>query len=395
MAAFFRRLAARLAAAFRSDRIDHDLRDEIASHVAIRTDEHVRRGVAAGEARRLALIEFGGVASLTERHRDARGLPWIDAIRQDAGYALRMCRRSPWFFAGAALTLALGIGVNGAVFSIVRAVLLQPLPYRDPSRLVMVWHQRAQTIGAKSDLLNPTFTRQTATSAMANRAHLEAKDVMESATYIGAPYNLEAEFDIALADRAERLRGALATANFFDVLGVRAAHGRLFTPSDESQDSALVVLSDSLWRRAFGGNPEILGQPITLMAGRQKKPKSFTVIGILPPAFRFTYPQQTDVWTILPWSELPGPAVAGYWTLGRLNNGVSLRAAQARVAGLQVYAPRPDDRPENREVFTLEPITDWVTAETRPSLLLVAGVAALLLVIACATVASALFVRVT
>lgn len=318
----------------------------------------------------------------------------MDQIRQDLAYAWRLFRRSRWFYAGVALTLAAGIGANGAVFTVLRAVLLQPLPYSDPDRLVMVWRPRATNVAAPRDLLRPVVSRTPPGGRVAYRVHEEGADVVESATYKSWQGNLEAQFDIRLEDRAERLRGALVTANFFDVLGTPAALGRTITAADETANPTAIVLSDGLWRRAFGADSTIIGRRVTLLAQRGRVPTVFTVVGVMPPAFDFTYPESTEAWAILPWQQVNSPTT-GFWTVARLRPGVTRDAAQARLAAFPASFEPPDLPPQYRDTIRLEAVTDWVTSESRPSLLLLGAVAVLLLLIACSTVASALFVRAT
>lgn len=317
-------------------------------------------------------------------------------MRQDIVHAMRAYRRAPLFYAGVLLTLALGIGANGAVFGILRAVLLQPLPYQDPSRVVMVWLSPERAPAPTRDILRPAVRRSTPFGSQAARVHEQATDVLSNiAVYRSWQGNLEAQFDLTLADHAERLRGMLATANFFDVLGVAAAEGRVFTAADEKSNEPVVVLSYALWQRAFGGDRSIVGRSLTLVVGRApRRPQVFTVLGVLPRTFRFTYPDETEAWVIHPWSEMAGPTT-GFWTVARLAPGVTLAAAQTRVAAIPASLDPRFNTPERREIFSLQPITEWVVGETRPSMLLLGGVALLLLLITCATVASALFVRMT
>jgi putative ABC transport system permease protein len=175
------------------------------------------------------------------------------------------------------------------------------------------------------------------------------------------------------------------------VLGVTAVEGRVFTAADASSNEPVVVLSYALWQHAFGGDRSIVGRPLTLVAGYPRRPQVFSVLGVLPRTFRFTYPGETEAWVIAPWSEMTGPT-AGFWTVARLAPGVTLAAAQTRVAAIPSWIDPRSNTPERRQIFTLQPITEWVVGETRPSMLLLAGVAFLLLLITCATVASALFV---
>jgi putative ABC transport system permease protein len=298
----------------------------------------------------------------------------MGALGQDVRHAFRIFRRAPLFYAGLLATLALGIGANGAVFGILQAVLLQPLPYDHPDEVVMVWRARADAPAGQRGLLTPEMARDW---------REQSKDVFTGVAAIRSwAGSADAQFDLVLGDRAERLRGALATPDFFDLLGVRAARGRLFGPGDEQSAERPVVLTDGLWRRAFGGDPAIVGRSITLVAGvRPRGPRGFTVIGILPPAFRFTYPQETEVWTLQSRAE-PGGGICCH-AVARLKPGVSFASASARMAAIRSHL----------DSARIERMHDWVVGETRPSLLLLAGVACLLLAMACATVANALLVR--
>jgi predicted permease len=281
------------------------------------------------------------------------------------------------------------------VFTIVRAVLLQPLPYHESDRLVMVWRPRALEAATVTDsFLRRVVSRPPPGGELAYRLHQDGADVVETATYKSWQGNLEAQFDIRLDDRAERLRGALVTANFFDVLGTPAALGRTLTAVDETANPNAIVLGDELWRRAFGADPGIIGRPITLLAQRGRIPTVFTVVGVMPPSFDFTYPESTEAWAVLPWPRVNSPTT-GFWTVARLRPGVARDAAQARLSAIAATLDRADLEPRFRTTIRLEPITEWVTSESRPSLLLLTGVAVLLLFIACSTVASALFVRAT
>ncbi len=207
--------------------------------------------------------------------------------------------------------------------------------------------------------------------------------------------------DLLLSDRAERLRTGYVTPNFFDLLGVRPIEGRLFSSADDTSDGGdVVVLSHSLWRAAFNGDPAVIGRPLTLVIGRVG-PKVFTIVAVLPPEFRFTYPLETQVWVMQRWREVRQDAATRAIThdgaIARLRPGVSVESAQARLNALndRIFTPRPKAPIEQRQVSRLEPVYDWVVGATRPSLLLLGGVALLLLLITCATVSGALLVRVT
>jgi predicted permease len=320
------------------------------------------------------------------------------SIVNDLRQSIRVFRGSPLFYAALVLTLGLGIGANTSVFSILHAVLLQPLPYSNPDRVVMVWRSRPTApVDQRGRMLQGSQWRRgwlTAENVAEWRA--EAKDVLTDVAAVKSWMgNSDAQFDLLLDDRAERLRGAFVTPNFFELLGVSAARGRLFGTIDERTPEPLAVLSDGLWRRAFGGNPAVVGGLVTFTTGiRPRLSHTFRVVGVLPPAFRFSYPEETEVWVARPWDGFarePRGSIC-CMAIARIAPGVSFDAAAARAAALQTTTRVPPDR---RDVVRLERVYDWVVGETQPSLLLLAGVAVLLLTITCATVANALLVRVS
>lgn len=306
--------------------------------------------------------------------------------------SLKAYRRSPAFLAGILFTLALGIGANTAVFSLVEAVLLRPLPYRDQDRLVMLWRGRVQQTG---------FSRSIATPSLLQGWRESGADVVDVAGIKGVG-SLDAQMDYATPAGTERLRGAFVTPNFFDVLGSRPSVGRLFTAADDAPGlGERLVLGHAFWQRAFGGDPGIVGRQITLTsgAGRTRASRSYTVVGVLPPDFKFTYPEDVEVMALIPWAgvsaEIPNAIL--YQAVGRLRDGVSFDAAAARLTAAHAAmrpqeAALPDDR---RSTVRLERIADSVVGDTRPTLGLLAGIALVLLLITCATVANALFIRVT
>jgi putative ABC transport system permease protein len=319
----------------------------------------------------------------------------MDVLRTDLHHARRRLARTPWLTLGAVLILALGVGANAAVFDILRAILLRPLPYRDANRVVMVWRapraRRASQPASNppgGSVRPPADPRELLTSGMVADVRGASRqgfsDLAALKTWQGS---LEAAFDLPLNDQTERLRGAYVTPNFFHLLGARAASGRLFDESDENDAATPVVISDALWQRDFGGDPRIVGKPITMVAGRPRARTAFIVVGVLPPAFRFTYPQETEAWAMLPWSSIASAnaRVVDYRLVARLAPGVSVAGASARLRATRETAPS----------FWVEPIHDWVVGEARGELFLLGGVAVLLLLVTCTTVASIIAVRAT
>ena len=391
----FRKVVDGLRSLFHKTEVDREMDDEVRGFVEESAREKMKRGVSREESLRAARLELGGVERVKE---EVRAFGW-EAIAgnlwQDLRLGLRMMRKSPGFTAVMVLTLALGIGANGAVFSILRAVLLQPLPYKDPSRVVMIWHSPLHP-PVDSHFYTEKLSRGIPTGGMANAIHEGSQGILSDvAVYVSWQANNDAQFDLLLGDRARRLNSAYATPNFFDVLGVSAAEGRVFTAADESSHEPLLVLSDALWHGAFGGDPSIIGRSFALIVGLPRHSETFTVIGVLPPSFRFTYPQETEAWAMYPWDRITPKRrfEIGFWMVARLAPGVTLSSAQARIRDIPTNDSLARLAPEDRQVVTLEPITSWVVGETRPSMYLLASIALLLLLITCANIAGGLFVR--
>ncbi len=261
---YLRALAAKLRGLFGDRKAERELDDEIETHLRSLTERYVRQGMTEAEAAWAARRQFGNVTLLQEAHRDMRGIRLIDTLFQDLRYGLRMLRKNPGFTLVAVLTLALGIGANSAIFSVVNAVLLRSLPYRDPDRLVLVSYIRARE--------GSSFARPA--------EFLDWRDQAKVFEQIGA-YRSDAA-DLTGSGEPERLEAAFVSADLFATLGVAPALGRAFTPEEDTFGGPLaVILSDGLWRRRFGGDPQVIGRAITL--GGQSR----TVVGIMPPSFRF------------------------------------------------------------------------------------------------------------
>ncbi|MEP6496133.1 MAG: ADOP family duplicated permease [bacterium] len=322
----------------------------------------------------------------------------MDELRQDVRLAFRLFRRSPLFFAAAALTLAVGIGANGAVFSILQSTLLQPLPYRNPAELAMIWLTTASQSPSSRMSLRTRHALGVTEVLSLRRA---APNRLGEVAALIPEDSYDGPLDTTLGDRTERLNGAAVTPNFFELLGVRAAQGRLFGNADDASAAPLIVLSDALWHRDFGGDPTIVGRTITLTSGRGGRPRvssTFTVAGILPGGFRFTYPDEIEAWVLTRWSDIAvhSPNAIGYMAVTRLRPGVTIAQARLRAADLPLgFERRMDEPPQDRSVFGLEPMHDWVVGEIRPSLQLLGAVAALLLLVTCVTVSNGLLARVS
>lgn len=299
----------------------------------------------------------------------------MNGLRGDLVYAARVGRRMPVLTVGAIVILSLGIGVVTALYSVVRAVLLRPLPYAEPSRLIVV--------GVKNRTqASPGEYKYVLRGAEVAPIE-ELKDVFEGvAAFELWTTSPDARLSLVDIPFAEKVRSAFATPSFFDVLGVQAAIGRVFRKSDAPNDA--VVISHGLWTRLFGGDAAVLGKTVRL-GGVPR-----TIIGVLPRDVRFTYPETTEVWGLLRGNRYP-PLAVSYHVIARLKSGVSVDQATAALASVAAL-PYPAGRGQD-EVLVAQPVQEWVSGRAGPGLLLVGGAAALVFTIACANAGLLLLAR--
>ncbi len=306
------RMAARIFAFLRPGPLDRDLDLELEAHLAMLVDENRRRGMSEEEARRAARLQLGGPTELREKHRDVRGLPFFEELVRDVRYALRAFRRNPGFGAAAVLTLAMGIGANTAMFSVIDAVLLRPLDYPDPDNLVSI--ARANP---GSD--QPRWLSLSRVEAL--------RDAARSFTDVGA-FLLARVEDVTISgnDDPETLKGARVSANFLEILGVRPQLGRGFSSEEDRPGGPPVaIISTNLWRRRFGADLSVVGETVTFNA------TPYTIVGVLPPAFQFPS-SKVDVWFTRPnQSTLVAPQFRAccvpLMAFARLKPGVTLAQA--------------------------------------------------------------------
>jgi putative ABC transport system permease protein len=365
----------RLRALTRSGEVDRTLLDEMRDHLDHLAAAHVDRGMTPEAARAAARREFGPVPQLMDESRDARGVAWIANAAQDMKYGVRMLKRSPGFATAAVLTVALGMGATTGMFSIVYGVLLQPLPFDEPDRLVNLW-STAHTRGLPR-----------ANVGMANVYDWRARSrVFEDI----AAFRPVANFNLTgQRGEPERLNGARVEAKLFRVLRVAPLHGRMFTEDeDEIGREDVAILSYGLWHRRFGGDPAIVGRTI-LLSGR-----AHTVVGVMGRSF--AYPtREYQIWTPLTFDpkELVNRLNYSYHAVGRLKPGVSLEQARAEmnVVAAQIEREHPKENVGiGAEVAPMH--ADTVAAVRTPLFVLLAAVTAMLL-IGCANLANLLLAR--
>jgi putative ABC transport system permease protein len=370
-------LRTRLRALLRKSEIEHELDEELRYHIEQQTEQNIRLGMDPEDARRAAKKAFGGVEQAKEHSRDARGVRWIDDLWQDLRYGARMLMRNPGFTLIVALTLALGIGANTAMFSIIHAVLLRPLPYKDADRLVAVF---ASPVGQAQDSKVFASYRDFKEWKLQSRSF----EQLEACSWA-------AESGKILLGRgaAQRVLSIPVTAGYFSLLGARAAQGRTFGTQDEKMACA-VVLSHGFWKDRLGGAPDIVGSSLRL------DDQACAVIGVMPNAFEF-YPRQAQLWTLItPQSAFErGPWEESIGVFGRLKPDVSAASAQAELRVLHQQIVR--DAPlESKSWGQFEPMVSELQSEftwlagrnLRTGLVVLFGAVVCVLLIACVNVAS-------
>jgi putative ABC transport system permease protein len=361
----------RLRRLFRKQETERDLDEELTSYVTLLTDEKLRSGLPEAEARRAALVETGGVEQVKEAVRDARGLNWLDVLFQDLRHGSRLLARSPGFTATVVLTLALGIGATTAIFTVVNAVLLRPLPYLDPDSLVYV-RQELPPYGVL-----PFHTRR----EFENYRN-QAKSFENLAAYMGTRVNLSG------GGQAERVQCLTTTSSLFTLLPLRPALGRGFLPADDLAGSPPVaIVSHNLWQGRLGGDRNILNRSITVDG------RSFHVVGVLPAGFelpdRYGGPK-VEIWLPIWVNEFSMNSVALVSVLGRLKPGVGMRAAQAELDSILKANSRRKGKVAHAVVVGWH---DEVAGSSRKALLVFLGAVTFVLLIACVNVAILLLSR--
>lgn len=374
------RIRSWLAGAIGARRWDTDLNDELRFHIESRADDLVARGMTRAEAARRARIEFGSRDRYKEECRESRGLQLLDECRADAVYALRVLSKAPGFTAIVVLSLALGIGANTAMFSVVNGVLLRPLPYRDSDRLVSVQEEMPHGAGASMK----TFRALPLVGFLWHRSEIQSFEDLAAMQF--------AVYQLIDVPEPEELMGSWVTANFCDFLGIQPVAGRCFTQAEEDGRAQVTMLSFGLWQRQFGGDPAVVGRSIAI--GDFEGSKRVTVIGILPA--RFPLIQKADV--IMPIAESPNYRKRNTsWTptilIARLKRGISSRQARAELLAMQrrMY-PKEHEGAGGRQM-SVKPVAEYLAQRVRTGVTVLLGVVGLILLITCANVANLILSR--
>ncbi|HZU25735.1 MAG TPA: ABC transporter permease [Bryobacteraceae bacterium] len=352
-----------------NDDLERGLDEEMRFHIEARMEDNIKAGMSPAAARDNAVRRFGNRTLLKERTRDADLFPSVDAFGRDLRYALRTLLTTPGFAVVAILVLALGIGANTAVFSIVSSVLLRPLPFPEPGRLFFISYQPRA---------NPFFEQ----GSMSDEDYLEferrQREFESVATYGNNPVTLTG------AGEPLRAAGVAVTTDFFHVLRSNAAIGRTFVPAEgEPGRNAVVIVSDKLWRDRFGADPRAVGRVVRLDG------IPCTIIGVMPP--KFIFPAGAELWT--PLEIHLGHNSWARPVIGRLRQGVSAQGAEFAFKALASSLPIYPNAHRSEYEASVRGLHDRVVAPVRKPLLVFTGAVAFVLLIACANVANLLLIR--
>lgn len=369
-----RALWRRAGGLFAGRRAEQDLHDELESHLQHHVDDNLRAGMSPGEARRLALARLGGLAATAEAVRDQRGLPRLESLVRDLRYGVRTLRRSPGFALAGIVILGLGVGVNAAIFTVVNAVVLQPLPFAHADRLVRVWHTPPQATfpGMKVFALSPA-------NFLDWQAESRSFDVM--AIYGGRQPTVTGRGEPFAAPAIR------ASAAFLPVFGLQPLLGRGFTEQDDRDGApATVIVAEHLWRTRFGADPAIVGQTLLL------NQEPYEVIGVSPaPSFM----QELDLVMPLRWTPADRAVRDNhnYRAVARLKAGVPLERAQAELSAIAARLEQAYPAENKGWGALVVPLHEDLVGDARAALLTLLGAVGLVLLIACANLANLMLVR--
>jgi predicted permease len=371
---YSRRLFSRLRNFVQRGRAEHDLDREVSAHLTLLEDEFVRRDMSPEEARIQARRAYGGVEQAKQLQREERSVLWLEQILQDVRYACRSLLKAPGFATVAILTLALGIGANIAIFSVVNAVLLRPLPFQHPEQLVRIFDDLNGAGGKDIGMSVPEFE--------------DLRD--HSAVFDDMSVLFPASSALSGGDHTERIEMLGASFDYFHLLGAQAALGRVFGPRDKVPGfTEAVVISDGLWKRQFGGDPHILGRRIRV------DEDGYTIVGVMPPDFRHPGPTMAgdvELWAAAGFTANPFPSPPDRaqrilpGAMARLKPGITIQQARQHLNALaaQLAQTYPKEYPATSKwSLRLEQVEESLTGSVRPTLMvLLAAVGFVLLMVA-------------
>jgi putative ABC transport system permease protein len=376
----------RLRALFRRDAVDASLAEELDFHFEQQVSKYLNSGLTRDEAIRRTRLGFGGLDQVKEECRDAWGVRLIEVLLQDVRYGLRLLWKNPSFTITAVLTLALGIGASTAVFSVVNGILLKPLPYKNPDRIVMLWWKARLTSSQFNVEQFPWLLRD----------FINFRPMAKSFESVGA---FKSDFfNLVGSGEPARLDGLRASSGFFSALGVAPALGRTFTTDEDRPGNGLkVILGDQVWRERFGADPKVLGNAIALNG------LSYIVVGVMPRDFSFPhaedmpnalpFPARIQLWVPLdlPATAVPGPSELA--VVGRLKPDVTAQQAEAEMAVFGGAVEREFPQAKGWYNPSVVKLARQVVGDTRRPLLLLLCAVGVVLLIASSNVASLLLTR--
>src|SRR3984957_6263358 len=380
---FLRRFLIRLSNFVTRRSTDQRLREEIAEQLAFQTEENLRTGMSPAEARRQARLKLGAAEAIREDHHAEQSLPFVENLFQDLRFAVRMLLRSPGFSLIVIATMALGVGATTAIYSVIDATLLHPLPYPHPSELVRI---EANLPGVGSHDVGISIP--------------ELRDLQNSGIFQYVSLCFHGSENVTGSAQPTHIAGPTASPSYLAVLGVDAALGRTFDPHDATPGSnGEVIISDGLWKRAFGADPHILGKSLRL------DNDLFQIVGVMPASFRdqgqTSEERGTELWAADGFSGPDAsPPMRGartpYETIARLQPGLSPEAAQrhldALVASWKKQYPA-DYPPQAAWTIPRTALAETLVGNVRQSLILLSGAVGLVLLISCVNVANLLLAR--
>ena len=354
-------------------RVDRELTEEVGSYVELLTEKKMKEGLSEADARREALIEVGGVEQVKEEVRAGRTGFALETLFQDLRYGFRSLRKKPGFTLTAVIALALGIGANSAIFSVINGVLLRSLPYQDSDKIVMVWERNLRSSRSQNVVSPANF--------------LDWKKEATSFQQFAASW--DTRVNITSGGEPEEIQVQRVSADFFSVLGVAPKLGRSFRPEEDVPGgNPAVVLSYELWQSRFGGNPGIIGQPVT-MSGR-----ALNVIAVMPPGFHFLN-NQVKAWIPLALDPAKEWRKSGRFlrSVARLKPEATVQQAQAQLDAIARRLETAYPAYNKSWGVNVVPIHEQIVGDIRPVLLVLLAAVAFVLLIACANVANLLLSR--
>jgi putative ABC transport system permease protein len=371
----------RLRSLFRREQVEQELDEELRYHLERKTEEYAAAGSSPEEARHAAMRAMDGIERHKEECRDMRKVNWLEDFWQDLKFAVRMLRRTPGFAAVVVLTLALGIGANSAIFSVIDGILLQPLPYGDPDRLVVVWENNLRRSNPHNVVSPPNFLDWQA----------------QNHVFSGMSYISDLRGNLTGGGEPEQIVAEYVSANFFSVLGVNPILGPGFTPENgEDSKENVVALSYELWKRRFGGDLGVVGKTIELNG------KVLTIVGVMPQNFTFFIKQGTlsgekpELWSpwVLPAAYHHRKDIGRFMTVvARLQPGIATARAQTEMTAIAARIAKDYPEFDRNWGATVVGLREQISGDLRPALLLLLGAVGFVLLIACANVSSLLLAR--